>query len=266
MGLDMYLSVIDLDNVSKEEPFTKEEVFELAKHIPLYRKPHEFDLLYTPIIKDWLNNKDIANLTEDETRELIELIRTNNVIDEFKDYWSIEFLLKGLLDYKENKIKELHNILRYYDEYTQQQSKVEDFDKKLDRYRQLCDHIYGNEVADFYWRKFNALHLWFVKHAQNGSDECMSYPVSLETLKELRGILETIDALARNEDDIEKPSEHSIDIASSLLPTGSGFFFGSTDYDKWYFNDASEALAGISDAIRLLEAKDSCVAIYQSSW
>ena len=26
-------------------------------------------------------------------------------------------------------------------------------------------------------------------------------------------------------------------LAEELLPTRSGFFFGSTDYDEWYFED-----------------------------
>ena len=138
--------------------------------------------------------------------------------------------------------------------------------KKSNRYTQLCEFIYGNEIDHFYWRKFNALHLWFVKHAQNGEDECMAHPVDVKTLKELRGTLETIDALARNEYDAEEPSEKSKEIASSLLPTGSGFFFGSTDYDKWYFEDARKALKSISSAIKLLEENDSYIAIYRSSW
>jgi hypothetical protein len=29
-------------------------------------------------------------------------------------------------------------------------------------------------------------------------------------------------------------------VARELLPTGSGFFFGGTDYDEYYYNDLVE--------------------------
>ena len=266
MGLDMYLSIIDVNSISKEEPFTKEEIFDLAKHISLYRKSNQFDLFAIPDVKDWLNNKDVANLTEAETSELIELFRANEAINNFSYYWGPHHLLRGLLNYEESKIEKLHDYLRSYAEHMQQVSQIENFDKKFNRYTQLCEFTYGNEINHYYWRKFNALHLWFVKHAQNGEDECMYHPVDLETLKELRGTLETIDALARNEHDAEEPSEQSKEIASSLLPTGSGFLFGSTNYDKWYFEDAKKALKSISYAIKLIEENDSYIAIYRSSW
>ena len=37
-------------------------------------------------------------------------------------------------------------------------------------------------------------------------------------------------------------SDEDIEKANALLPTQSGFFFGSTDYDEWYFNDVKEVL------------------------
>lgn len=32
------------------------------------------------------------------------------------------------------------------------------------------------------------------------------------------------------------------DLASELLPTRAGFFFGSTEYDEWYFSDVKECM------------------------
>lgn len=79
------------------------------------------------------------------------------------------------------------------------------------------------EVTAIYWRKANAIHRWFVENVQDGKDDCGSYPVSRELLEEL--------LLACNQvlDDPDRGPE--------LLPTGSGFFFGSTDYDDWYIRD-----------------------------
>lgn len=100
-----------------------------------------------------------------------------------------------------------------------------------------------------YWRKFNALHDWFVKNCQNGIDECQETYIDNEKLQELLGILKEVDK------DNTKAEE--------LLPTSEGFFFGSTNYDEYYFQD-------VRDTIVLLEsllAEDAMGDYYyRSSW
>ncbi len=98
-----------------------------------------------------------------------------------------------------------------------------------------------NEYAG-YWRKANHIHKWFVKNVQGGIDDCGTYEVSQEELKELLGLCKTIknkcelvDGKIRNGqtlkdgelvDNIEdgKVMTHP-EIAGTLLPTGKGFFF-----------------------------------------
>ena len=38
-------------------------------------------------------------------------------------------------------------------------------------------------------------------------------------------------------------------LASEILPTTSGFFFGSTDYDEYYFQDVEEVLKYCTDVL-----------------
>ena len=71
-----------------------------------------------------------------------------------------------------------------------------------------------------YWRKANAIHAWFVDNVQDGEDDCGHYPVYREQLAELADVCDKV---------LEDPSQ-----ANELLPTQSGFFFGSTEYDEWY--------------------------------
>jgi hypothetical protein len=71
-----------------------------------------------------------------------------------------------------------------------------------------------------YWRKANAVHDWFVKNVQDGKDDCGYYDVDREQLEELANICDQV---------LQDPEQ-----ASELLPTASGFFFGSTNYDEWY--------------------------------
>jgi len=74
-----------------------------------------------------------------------------------------------------------------------------------------------------YWRKANQIHNWFVKEVQGGVDECQKTYVSLEDLQRLVDTCKEVLANRKK--------------AADLLATQSGFFFGGTDYDKWYFED-----------------------------
>lgn len=69
-----------------------------------------------------------------------------------------------------------------------------------------------------YWRKANAIHQWFVSHCADGVDECQKISVSLNDLRELKDICESI---------LQAPND--IDLMESLLPPQDGFFFGGTD-------------------------------------
>jgi len=106
-----------------------------------------------------------------------------------------------------------------------------------------------------YWRKANAIHQWFVNNYQGGVDECQeSDPISAEGLKQLLELVEKV---------LAEP-----DKASDYLPTEGGFFFGSTDYDSWYFEDLQQTqkeLTGLLDY--LAQHPDLSVAFrYRSSW
>ncbi|GAA0260165.1 hypothetical protein [Rhodanobacter caeni] len=50
--------------------------------------------------------------------------------------------------------------------------------------------VSGVTVRVGYWRKFDALHRWFVSNVQEGVDDCRPAFVSVDTLIELEGKLE----------------------------------------------------------------------------
>lgn len=100
-----------------------------------------------------------------------------------------------------------------------------------------------------YWRKANAIHGWFVREVQNGNDDCGTYEVSREKLKELRAAC------------VEVLADHSK--AEELLPPQEGFFFGGTEPDKYYFSDLKETIEGIDKVLALDDGWDF---FYQSSW
>ena len=91
---------------------------------------------------------------------------------------------------------------------------------------------------DAYFRKVNFLYHYFQPKLV---DECC-----FVTKAEIEDIIERCDKILEGFNFRKKvpyfDSECSliykkIDLAKELLPTQSGFFFGSTDYNRWYFAD-----------------------------
>jgi hypothetical protein len=131
-----------------------------------------------------------------------------------------------------------------------------------------------------YWRKANAIHQWFVDNVQDGKDDCASYYVSKEQLKELLGIVNQVLAgtktkpgLVRNGrryengtwTDLMEEGEKNVnpELAAELLPTASGFFFGGTDYDEYYIEDLKETKRILEEALQEVGPGSF---EYQSSW
>lgn len=102
-----------------------------------------------------------------------------------------------------------------------------------------------------YWRKSNQIHKWFVDNVQNGEDDCGTYEVSMEKLQELLDIINTV---------LSDKSKASI-----LLPVQSGFFFGNTDYDKYYFDDLQYTKELLEKVINNESLKHWYIE-YTSSW
>ena len=121
-----------------------------------------------------------------------------------------------------------------------------------------------------YWRKFNALHKWFVDTCQDGKDDCSTHYVSREHLEDLVDTLKTITENNPIPKDETDPSGGDY-FAKEMLPTSSGFFFGSTNYDKNYFSDVQDTLALITalleeDYQREISGRGNQHFSYRSSW
>jgi hypothetical protein len=101
-----------------------------------------------------------------------------------------------------------------------------------------------------YWRKANAIHKWFVDNCQDGIDECQDTYVEKESLEELL--------------DLCKQVKKDNKLAPALLPATSGFFFGGTDYDEWYFDAINHTIKAISAL--LAEDISQASIYYHSSW
>lgn len=99
-----------------------------------------------------------------------------------------------------------------------------------------------------YWRKANQIHQWFVENVQDGVDNCGEYYVSAEKLRELLALCKAV--------------ENQPAVAEEVLPTASGFFFGGTEYDEWYYKDIENTIQILNEAL----ADTNGEYYYSSSW
>lgn len=137
------------------------------------------------------------------------------------------------------------------------------------------------EVA--YWRKANAIHKWFVDNVQDGKDDCGYYPVDIENLKELMSVVEQVlscsvitEGKVYNGTKVTNgKTEHLYEdgrlivndvVASTILPTEEGFFFGSTDYDEYYIQDLEKTKELLTKIIDNYDEDKFIDYIYHSSW
>lgn len=100
-----------------------------------------------------------------------------------------------------------------------------------------------------YWRKANAVHNWFVQECAGGVDQCQRIDVSRTQLHDLYGLCKQALGDRKNGE-------------KYLQPT-SGFFFGSTEIDEYYWEDIQYTHDLLEE---LLGRDDLDVFYYQASW
>ena len=114
------------------------------------------------------------------------------------------------------------------------------------------NRINSVEFTVGYWRKANHIHNWFVEEVQEGEDDCRKHYVSEKDLRYLREMCKQV------LDDKSK--------AKRLLPTKSGFFFGSTEYDEDYFKQLERTIEIIDETLEIIENNKLVDIYYESSW
>jgi len=122
-----------------------------------------------------------------------------------------------------------------------------------------------------YWNQANAIHKWFVDNVQDGNDDCGYYYVDSDKLKELLALCTKVlnsTALIKGKivigyrmEDGELMEDSSL--AEELLPSTSGFFFGGTDYDEYYYHKLQYTKTELE---KLLAIDDGGGYEYHSSW
>ena len=136
------------------------------------------------------------------------------------------------------------------------------------------------EIA--YWRKANEIHNYFVEYVQHGVDDCGTYDVSKKKLEDLLYKCKEVERIAvlekskvvngytfENGKEIPMYEDGEVianaEEVAAILPTQGGFFFGSTDYDKYYMEDIKYTI-DILEKILAETDFDTEAVCYHSSW
>jgi hypothetical protein len=103
-------------------------------------------------------------------------------------------------------------------------------------------------ISDAYFRKVNFIYEFFRNDMKN--ERCI---VDKTRIKQLIDVCENV---LKHKGDKDYAKEH--------LPTTSGFLFGSTNYDEWYWNDVKDCIKQMNKLYRGLTDED--FVIWEFSW
>lgn len=132
------------------------------------------------------------------------------------------------------------------------------------------------EVA--YWRKFNALHGWFVEQCGGGVDECQDIYVEEEKMKELLDVLKKVSELINksnpvvkvekdwNGKDYEYKTFDCEDEVRELFSPTQGFFFGSDNIDEYYKQEVENTIEVIENLLKECEDTDAVKGLYSGDF
>lgn len=207
-----------------------------------------------------------------------EVCKINNYLDYFESCKNPkssakEYSMEEWCGVNENDVSK--ELLEFYKPFFTLKYYSWDTEKRYSHYS-LIEHLVD-------WRKANAIHDWFVNHVQDGIDDCEYHnEVTKEILEELLDTCEKVLAASelvegkiKNGERYEngkwiacmQDGEYIKDpsVAMELLPTTSGFFFGGTDYDEWYYDQIEYTANKIREVLETTDFETQML-FYISSW
>lgn len=146
--------------------------------------------------------------------------------------------------YNKEFIDKLPKYTRYSFVYGDMAYEVKDVEKVRKFFKMFVDRIYAE--SDAYFRKVNFVYQFF---SDKLVDECC-----FVTKSDLEDMIDRCNKVLKNHD-----------LAEKLLPTRSGFFFGSTEYDDWYFSDVKDVRSQFKKLLRGFN-EDTDVIFVIMSW
>ena len=138
-----------------------------------------------------------------------------------------------------------------YDEKVEQAlKKALDPETSDDETEGLMDLVFDNTTEVAYWRKVNAIHDFFCREGKEVNADVL-YVISREVLGKL--MEKCFQVLVLKDEEFSKKT----------LPTRSGFFFGSTEYGEFYYENIRYTTSQIAKALANYDDEEF---LYYASW
>ena len=133
-----------------------------------------------------------------------------------------------------------------YDSYRKELNSIKTPQDVAELFEKFNKRIYA--VSDAYFRKVNFIYEYFRNKLVD--EGCI---VSKFELNEFIQVCKDVYKHKGDED-----------YATEYLPTTSGFFFGSTSYDEWYWNDVKDCIKQMEKIYKKLDDED--IVMWEFSW
>lgn len=205
----------------------------------------------------------------------------------------LDMYFKKMRKAKNKTMKELLDIqdkINYADNTQKAQEEKEKLLKEFKNYLHNRKYKYFKEIEkrfDYeigYMRKANAIHKYIVDNFGGGVDDCTPIELSKENIIQLQNIVKrliyeckfkkgkVVNGCSFNDKGEMIPNyekgytitKNSQKLANELLPTCSGFLFGGTNYDQWYFEDLLE-FYNIANELLKVDTNKYYI-YYRASW
>lgn len=150
-----------------------------------------------------------------------------------------------------------------------------------DKFPKAQNPIYGIKEQVAYWRKANQIHNFFMRNDVDGSGRIATVDISdlrelLKICKRLKRELRLTKGKVHKGTKLSKNGVEEIfedgevianpELAEELLPTIPGFFFGSTDYDSYYYEQVCKAIPVLQKIVDEHNEYDNVSYEYIASW
>ena len=148
-------------------------------------------------------------------------------IEKIKPYFSYPEFEIGKLGYKKSPV---YGDDGKFNGYEESYDSVP-VDKWIENSRKIIEYATSPSVA--YFRKVNFLFNYF-----DNKDKMVDEWFAPMTKEDCLDIIDCCKRVLENHD-----------LAEELLPTREGFFFGSTEYDEYYFNDVEDVMKQFTEKV-----------------
>lgn len=205
----------------------------------------------------------------------------------------LDMFFKKIRKVKNKTINDLLNIQEEIN-YSENTIEVEKLKNEYKEFLKEFNYSWGKKTYyNFdeemgYLRKANFIHSYIIENFGGGVDNCEPIILTQENIKQLmdtikeiiyrtkmkKGKIQNGYSYTRNKQGeiIKKPilengyimDTKSQKIANELLPTKEGFFFGSTNYDQYYYDDLLETYNICNELLKVDLSKYDIY--YLASW